>query len=140
MKISAVQVIMYTYPFFCRLFSHMDFHRILGRVPCVVQHVPVDQLFNIPQCAYANPKLPVLLRQFTLILKLCGGGESYFLYYYYYYYYYFCLFRAIPMAYGGSQARCPVGAVVTGLCHSHSNAGYEPHLQTIPQLTATPDP
>ena len=34
---------------------------------------------------------------------------------------FFCLFRTVPIAYGGSQARGWIGAVVTGLCHSHSN-------------------
>ena len=43
-------------------------------------------------------------------------------------------------AYGGSQARGPIGIIATGLRQSHSNVGSEPHLQSIPQLTATPDP
>jgi len=54
-----------------------------------------------------------------------------------------CLFafsRAAPMAYGGSQARGPIGAVATGLHPSHSNTGSEPCLRPTPQLTATPDP
>ena len=46
----------------------------------------------------------------------------------------FCLFRATPMAYRGSQARGLTGALATGLCHSHSNIRSEPHLQTTPQL------
>ena len=54
---------------------------------------------------------------------------------------YLCsLFRATPDAYGGSQARGPVGAVATGLCYSHSNTRSEPHRRPTPQLTATPDP
>ena len=51
-----------------------------------------------------------------------------------------CLFRVTPTAYGGSQARGLIGAVGTGLLHSHSNAKSEPHLRPIPQLTATPNP
>ena len=51
-----------------------------------------------------------------------------------------CLFRTAPAAYGGSQARGPIGAVATGLSQSHSNAGSEPCLGPTPQLTATPDP
>ena len=47
---------------------------------------------------------------------------------------------AAPAAYGGSQARGPIGAVATGLRQSHSKAGSEPHLQPTPQLTAMPDP
>ena len=50
----------------------------------------------------------------------------------------FLLFRATPTAYGGSQARGPIGATAAGLRHSHSNARSEPRLQPIPQLTATP--
>ena len=44
------------------------------------------------------------------------------------------------MAYVGSQAKGPVGAVSAGLGHSHSNARSEPRLRPTPQLTATPDP
>ena len=53
---------------------------------------------------------------------------------------FYCLFRAAPMAHGGSQARGPIGAVATGLYHSHRNTGSEPHLRPTPQLTATRDP
>ena len=55
----------------------------------------------------------------------------------------FCLFvfsRAAPVAYGGFQARGPIGAIAAGLYHSHSNIRSEPHLQPTPQLMATPDP
>ena len=46
---------------------------------------------------------------------------------------------AIPTAYGDSQVRAQVGAVATGLHHSHSNTGSEPCLQLIPQLMAMPE-
>ena len=49
-------------------------------------------------------------------------------------------FRAASAAYGGSQARGPIGATAAGLHHSHSNAGFELSLRPTPQLTATPDP
>ena len=48
-----------------------------------------------------------------------------------------CLFAvswAASMAYGGSQARGPIRAMVTGLRQSHSNAGSKPRLQPTPQL------
>ena len=45
--------------FFFRLFSHIDNHRMLGRVPCARQQVPVGQSFHRPQCACANPTPPV---------------------------------------------------------------------------------
>ena len=51
----------------------------------------------------------------------------------------FGLFRAEPVAYGGSQARGGIGFVASCLRHSHSNAGSEPHLQPTPQLMAMPD-
>ena len=52
----------------------------------------------------------------------------------------FCPFRAIATAYEGSQARGRIGATAAGLHYSHSNAGFEPHLQPTPQLTAMPEP
>ena len=39
------------------------------------------------------------------------------------------LFRAISVAYGGSQARNIIGATVAGLHHSHSNVRSEQNLQ-----------
>ena len=50
----------------------------------------------------------------------------------------FCLFRAAPRAYGGSQARGRIAATATGL--GHSNARSELHLRPTPQLIATLDP
>ena len=47
---------------------------------------------------------------------------------------------AMPVVYGGSQARGLIGAVATGLQHSHNNSGSDPWLRPTPQLTATPDP
>ena len=55
----------------------------------------------------------------------------------------FCLFAiswAAAAAYGGSKARGPIGAVATGLHHSHSNVGSEKCLWPTPQLVAMPDP
>ena len=58
--------------------------------------------------------------------------------------FYFILFfafsRAAPTAYGDSQARGLIGAVVASLCQSHSNVGSESCLRPTPQLTAMPDP
>ena len=39
-----------------------------------------------------------------------------------------CYFRAAPKAYGGSQARGPIGSVAAGLRHSHSHATQDPSL------------
>ena len=65
------------------------------------------------------------------------------------FFFFFCLLSVVvvvaislaaPAAYGGSQARGPIGAVATGPRQSHSKVGSELHLQPTPQLTATPDP
>ena len=51
-----------------------------------------------------------------------------------------CLFRGVPAAYGGSQARSRIGAITAGLHHNHSNnSRSKPHLQPTPQLMATPE-
>ena len=46
----------------------------------------------------------------------------------FFFFFFFCLFaisRAAHVAYGGSQARGPIGAIAAGLRHSHSNMGSE---------------
>ena len=50
----------------------------------------------------------------------------------------FRLFRAVPVAYGGSQDRGLIGVTAAGVCHSHSHTSYEPHLQPTPHLKAMP--
>ena len=52
----------------------------------------------------------------------------------------FCLFRVTPEIYGSSQAMGQTGAAAVRLQHSHSIAKSSTHLQSIPKLTATPDP
>ena len=42
----------------------------------------------------------------------------------------FLLFRVAPVAYGGSQARGPIGATAASL--SHSNTESKPHLRPTP--------
>ena len=59
------------------------------------------------------------------------------LFYLFIYLFVFLSFRAAPAAYAGSQA---IGAVASGLHHSHSNVGSELRLQPTPQLMATWDP
>ena len=44
-----------------------------------------------------------------------------YLYYYVTFFFFFGLFRAVPTAYGSSQARSQSRAAAASLCHSHSN-------------------
>ena len=55
-------------------------------------------------------------------------------------YLFILLFRATPEAFGGTQARGPIGGTAASLRHSHNNAGSKLCLRPTPQLTATPDP
>ena len=41
------QLYIYTYAFFFRFFSYIDYHRILSKVLCATQQVSVDHPFNI---------------------------------------------------------------------------------------------
>ena len=61
-----------------------------------------------------------------------------FFYFFFFIFFYFVFSRAVPVAYGCSQARGLIGAAAEGL--RHSNAGSEPCLRPTPQLMATPDP
>ena len=56
------------------------------------------------------------------------------------FFFFFCLFRATPITYGGSQARGQIGDVAAGLHHNHSSAGSELRLRPTPQLMAMLDP
>ena len=51
-------------------------------------------------------------------------------------FFFFCLFRATPLVYGGSQARGQIRAVATGLHYNHSSRRYEPCLQPTSELVA----
>ena len=39
-----------------------------------------------------------------------------FLFFFFLFFFFFCLFRAAPVAYGGSQGRGLIGTVAAGLC------------------------
>ena len=45
-----------------------------------------------------------------------------------FFFFFFGLFRAVPVAYGGSQPRSHMGAVAVGRCPNHSNTSSEPCL------------
>ena len=69
----------------------------------------------------------------TLSFALSGmEGFSGFERFLFFFFFFFGFFRAARMAYGGSQARDQIGAVVAGLRHGHSNAGSRPCLLPTP--------
>ena len=77
--------------------------------------------------------------QDTLLLLSLVNVSVVFCYWGFFFVYLF-VFRAAPMAYGGSQARGHIGATAASLFHSHRKARSEPCLQPTPQLMAMPDP
>ena len=50
-------------------------------------------------------------------------------YIFFFFFFFFCLFSTAPTAHGGSQPRGQIGAVATGLRHSHINSRSEPCLR-----------
>ena len=57
-----MQLYRYTHPFSFMFFSHIDYYRILGRIPQAMQHIPVGQSFQLPQCAYVERLFRVNIR------------------------------------------------------------------------------
>ena len=60
--------------------------------------------------------------------------------YIYFFFFAFLLFKAVPAAYGGFQARGQIVVTAVSWHHSHSNAGPKLRLGPTPQLMATSDP
>ena len=58
----------------------------------------------------------------------------------FFFFFLFFFFRAIPAAYGSSQARDRIRAAVASLHNNYSNIGFELLLQPMPQFVAMPDP
>ena len=75
-------------------------------------------------------------RSLIFPLKYWLTQNPFFLFFFLIFVFFFLLFfRAALMACGSSQARGQIGAIVAGLCHSHSHAKSRPHLRLTPQLT-----
>ena len=53
--------------------------------------------------------------------------------------FFFFFLRAVPAAYGESQARAQIRAAAAGLCHSHSNTRFRWLTQPKPHLNAMQD-
>ena len=77
--------------------------------------------------------LKVMLSLSRLLSIFLFVGEFFLVFLFFFFFCLFAISWAAPTAYGGSQARGPIGAVATGLHQSHSNAGSEPRLQPTTQ-------
>ena len=86
-----------------------------------LQAVPISQFSTDVLLLLQDPTWHISRRIGTSLISL-----SLFLFFFF-----FCLFafsRAVPMAYGGSQARGLIGTGATGIHQSHSTMGSEPLL------------
>ena len=119
------------YILFLTLSSIIFHHKWLDIVPWAVQQDLIHSRYNSLHLLIPNsqsiPLLPVPLATKSVLQVhefIC---------------FFFFFLRASSVAYGGSQARGQMRAVVAGLSHSHSNARSELCLWPAPQLTATAD-
>ena len=53
-----IQLYIYMCLLFCKIFSHLGYHRILSIIPCAIQLVLAGYSFSIEQCVPSDPKLP----------------------------------------------------------------------------------
>ena len=102
-------------------------HVLLTDEVLFLSHHPCALVSSISFPLGPGLRLPVLNKIFRKQERDLHGEEArqQFIYLF------ICLFafsRAAPLAYGGSQARGPIGVVAASLHQSHSNAGSEPHL------------
>ena len=104
--------------------GEMDFFKIFG----IIQYVAfLDWLLSLGDMHLSS-------------LHVFSWLDSSFLSFFFFFFCLFCPFRAVPAAYGGSQARGLIEAIAAGLRQRHSNARSELRLRPIPQLMATSDP
>ena len=83
-----------------------------------------------------------LVRQVAHHITASPSPSSSFSFFFLFFSFLFFFFIATLVAYGISLARGQMGTVIAaaGLRHSHSNAGSEPDLRSMPQLAAMLDP
>ena len=73
-------------------------------------------------------KLSFIEKMFRKFAISIHALQSIFIFLFYFIFFVFCPLRAMPVAYGDSQARGLIRAVAAGLCQSHGNARSELHL------------
>ena len=108
--------------------------------PYELDHVPLSSKTHSPKSGGPGREGPGTQSLHCILLGRARKGVKQGWDMIHLYFFAFCLSRAAPAAYGGSQARGLIGAVATGLGHSHDSARSEPSLRPTPRLTATPDP
>ena len=101
-----------------------------GTTEHVCQNTPLvilmrNQLWESMVFGHEEAKCPL---RATRCLRGCAGLFPPAWPYYFFKSFFVFFFRAVPSAYGGSQARGRIGAAPVGLHHSHSNTGSELHL------------
>ena len=74
-----------------------------------------------------------------LFLKIIGNFRMMTVEFYFSLLFFSCFLRALPAAYGSSQARGWIRTVAASLQHSHRNVGSELYLWLV-SLAAVPDP
>ena len=90
-----------------------------------------------PQASRANKVVsPKSKDMLDMLSKISEVRNHYTLFFFFF----FGLFRAIPKAYGGSQARSLIRAITASLHHSHDKVWSKLCLWPTAQFTATPDP
>ena len=92
----------------------------LQRLLLVMNAINIWEVLHDRFCPLALGRLFSRSQRFSLSLS------------FFFFFFSFCLVRATPAACGGSEVRGGIQAVAAGLCHSHSHARSEPHLQPTP--------
>ena len=105
--------------------------------PVLPNFVPTTTLLHFFPIICPAPWQQPALRPALSHSILCSDTRLFFLMLILPFFFFFLMDSCVE--YGGSQARGLIGATAASLHHSHSNAGSELSLQSIPQLTATPD-
>ena len=132
----------------------MEYFNHLSKFPCTLQDKSslssgyLTYFYNRSVLPFIKLLINRIMQQVHIRVRLLSFRIMFFVIYPCYFVYQliiqflflFCLFRATPMACGGSQSRSQIGAVAPGLHQSHSNTRSKPGLQPTLQLTATLDP
>uniref|UniRef100_A0A8D0W5M5 Microfibril associated protein 2 n=1 Tax=Sus scrofa TaxID=9823 RepID=A0A8D0W5M5_PIG len=91
---------------------------VVNKEICVRTVCAHEELLRGRKASHLYPRVPLTIHPCVHPSDVYSIKKNFF----------FHLFRAAPVAYGGSQARGRIRAVAAGLRHNHSNSGSELHL------------